>query len=170
METFFALDWPFVRGNHRSPVNSPHKGQSRRALVFSLICVWIKGWVNNREVGDLRCHCAHYDVIVMGYNRISFVPVDRADARHPDQHVLDHSTILSGRWLAPISPQSVRIWGVHHLQTGHVSEPILSQHAFLALRHNDRGGMPLLCSGPADWNEGHVQAKVGFCLRVNNLR
>ena len=36
-----------------------------RALVFSLICVWINGWVNNREAGDLRRHRAHYDVIVM---------------------------------------------------------------------------------------------------------
>ena len=36
-----------------------------RALMFSLICAWINGWVNNREAGDLRRHCAHYDVIVM---------------------------------------------------------------------------------------------------------
>ena len=61
----FSCYWPFVRGIHRSPVNSPHKGQCRRALMFSLICVWINGWVNNREAGDLRCHHAHYDVIVM---------------------------------------------------------------------------------------------------------
>ena len=27
--------WPFVRGIHRSPVNSPHKGQWRKALMFS---------------------------------------------------------------------------------------------------------------------------------------
>ena len=33
--------------------------------MFSLICVWINGWVNNREAGDLRRYCAHYDVIVM---------------------------------------------------------------------------------------------------------
>ena len=33
--------------------------------MFSLICVWINGWVNNREAGDLRRHRAHYDVIVM---------------------------------------------------------------------------------------------------------
>ena len=26
---------------------------------------WINGWVNNSQVGDLRRHCAHYDVIVM---------------------------------------------------------------------------------------------------------
>ena len=61
----FPRYWPFVRGIHRSPVNSPHKGQWRGALMFSLICIWIKGWVNNREAGDLRrCH-AHFDVIVM---------------------------------------------------------------------------------------------------------
>ena len=56
---------PFVRGIHRRPVNSPHKGQWRGAFMFSLICVWVNGWVNNREAGDLRRHRAHYDVIVM---------------------------------------------------------------------------------------------------------
>ena len=59
--------WPFVRGIHRSPVNSPHKGQWRGALMFSLICVWINGWVNNREAGDLRRYRAHYDLTVMHY-------------------------------------------------------------------------------------------------------
>ena len=63
----FPRYWPFVRGIHRSPVNSPHKGQWRGTLIFSLICVWINGWVNNREAGDLRRHRAHYDVIVMPY-------------------------------------------------------------------------------------------------------
>ena len=57
--------WPFVRGIHRSPVNSAHKGQWLGTLMFSLICVWINGWVNNREAGDLRRYRAHYDVIVM---------------------------------------------------------------------------------------------------------
>ena len=40
----FPRYWPFVRGIHRSPVNSPHKGQWRGAMMFSLICVWINGW------------------------------------------------------------------------------------------------------------------------------
>ena len=57
--------WPFVRGIHRSPVNSPHKGQWRGALMFSLICARINGWANNGDAGDLRRHLAHYDVIVM---------------------------------------------------------------------------------------------------------
>ena len=33
--------------------------------MFSLICVWINGSVNNREAGDLRRYSGHYDVIVM---------------------------------------------------------------------------------------------------------
>ena len=61
----FPRDWPFARGIH-PPVNSPHKGQWRGALMFSLICVWINPWVNNREAGDLRRYRAHYDVTVMG--------------------------------------------------------------------------------------------------------
>ena len=61
----FPRYWPFVRGIHRSTVNSPHKGQWRGALMFSLICVWINGWVNSREAGDLRRYRAHYDVTVM---------------------------------------------------------------------------------------------------------
>ena len=34
-------------------------GQWRASLVFSLICAWINGWVNNREAGDLRRHHPH---------------------------------------------------------------------------------------------------------------
>ena len=59
--------WPFVWGIHRSPVNSPHKGQWRGVLIFSLICSWINFWVNNREAGDFRRYRAHYDVTVMDW-------------------------------------------------------------------------------------------------------
>ena len=62
---YFPRYWPFVRGIHRSPVNSPHKVQWRRALNVSLIYTWINDWVNNCEAGDLRRYRAHYDVIVM---------------------------------------------------------------------------------------------------------
>ena len=60
METFSALQ--VICAGNSPPVNSTHKGQWR---VFSLICTWINGWVNNREAGDLRRHRPHYDVIVM---------------------------------------------------------------------------------------------------------
>ena len=63
METFSAL-LAFCAGN--SPVNSPHKGQWCRALMFSFICVWINVLrVNNRGVGDLRSYRGHYDVTAM---------------------------------------------------------------------------------------------------------
>ena len=61
----FPRYWPFVRGIHRSPVKSTHKDQRRGALIFSLMCVWINVWVNNREAGDLRCYRANYYIIVM---------------------------------------------------------------------------------------------------------
>ena len=54
-----------MRGIHLSPVNSPHKGQCRGALVYSLICASTNGWANNRDADDLRRHHAHYDVTVM---------------------------------------------------------------------------------------------------------
>ena len=49
----FPRYWPFVRVKWR------------RALMFSLICAWTNGWVNNREAGDLRRRRAHYNVTVM---------------------------------------------------------------------------------------------------------
>ena len=62
----FPHYWSLVRGIHRSPVNSPHKDQWRGAWIFSLIYVRINSWVNNREAGDLRRHCTHYDVSLIG--------------------------------------------------------------------------------------------------------
>ena len=64
METFSAL-LALCAGNSPVPVNSPHKSQWRGVLMFSLICAWINDWVNNRQAGDLRRHCGHYDVNVM---------------------------------------------------------------------------------------------------------
>ena len=64
----FSASLALCAGNSTVPVISPHKGQWRGALMFSLICAWINDWVNNREAGDLRGMRAHYDVIVMGYS------------------------------------------------------------------------------------------------------
>ena len=75
METFSALlaicagnspvPGEFPSQRPVGPVNSNDKGQWRGALMFSLICAWINGWVNNRKAGDWRHTRAHYDVIVM---------------------------------------------------------------------------------------------------------
>ena len=64
MEAFSAL-LVICAGNSSVPGESPHKGQWREAFIFSLICVWINGWVYNLEAGDLKRYHAHYDVTVM---------------------------------------------------------------------------------------------------------
>ena len=93
IETFSAL-LAFMRGIHRSSVNSPHKGQWHGALMFSLICAWINSWVNNREAGDLRRLRTRDGVIVMSSLNTSCA----AYARNTDlrgqvvsSHVIDHA-------------------------------------------------------------------------------
>ena len=61
----FRVTCPSCGAIHRSSVISLHKGQWCGIFIFSLICVWINGRINNREAGDLRRHCAHYEVSVM---------------------------------------------------------------------------------------------------------
>ena len=67
----FPRYWPFVRGIYRSPLDSPHKGQRRGALKYSLIYAWTKGWSNIRDAGDLRPHRAHYDITIMINERLT---------------------------------------------------------------------------------------------------
>ena len=68
----FLHYWPIVRGIHRSPVNSPHKGQWSEALMFSLICALNKrlskqpwGWWFETQSRSLWRHCN--DVYCMGF-------------------------------------------------------------------------------------------------------
>ena len=58
MEPFSALLALCVTGEF------PHKGQWLGAVMFSLICAWTTGWINNRIAVDLRRHLAHDDVTV----------------------------------------------------------------------------------------------------------
>ena len=41
------------------------KASDIRSFHVSLICAWTNGWVNNRDAGNLRHHCAHYDGTVI---------------------------------------------------------------------------------------------------------
>ena len=75
METFSAL-LAICAGNSPVPVNSPHKGQWRGALMFSFIWVWINCSVNNRDAGNLRRYRAHYDVPVMNSSEKNNVNMD----------------------------------------------------------------------------------------------
>ena len=64
METIFAL-LVICAGIRRSLVKSPLKGHWRGALMFSLICAWTNGWVNNQDAGDLRRHRTQHGITVM---------------------------------------------------------------------------------------------------------
>ena len=86
MKTFSVLVALCV-GN--SPVNSPHKGQRRGALMLLLICTWKNGWVNNRVAGALRRHHTHYDVTVMEWTieRLLSIVLVFLDYKDKDMHI-----------------------------------------------------------------------------------
>ena len=60
-----CITGPLLGWIHWSPANSPHKGQWCGAFMFSLICAGTKGWANNQDASDLRCHRTHYDITVI---------------------------------------------------------------------------------------------------------
>ena len=81
----FPRYWPFVRVIHRWRVKSPTKAKDAELWYFLLSTPWINGWVNTRQVGDLRRHRGHHDVIVMiianmqnitGYILLWFIHLD----------------------------------------------------------------------------------------------
>ena len=59
----FPRHWPFCAGN--STVTAEFPSQRPVTRVFSLICAWTNGWVNNRDSGNLMRHRAYNNVIVM---------------------------------------------------------------------------------------------------------
>ena len=61
----FPRHWPFVKGIHWTPLDSPHKIQWCGALMYYLVYAWTNGWAKNRDAGDLRRHHTHYDVTKM---------------------------------------------------------------------------------------------------------
>ena len=72
METVSAL-LAICAGNSPVPGEFPAQRPVTRSfdVFFKLICVWINGWVNNREAGDLRRYRAHYDVTLMGTDAVN---------------------------------------------------------------------------------------------------
>ena len=53
------------------------KASEAEPLMFSLICAWINGWVNNCDAGDSRRHRVHHDVIVMIFVNVYQQATDR---------------------------------------------------------------------------------------------
>ena len=127
METFSAL-LALCEGIHRSPVDSPHKGQWSGVLMFYLI--WTNSWPNDRDTGDLRRHRAYYDVTVMWetshyFNRqIAFCQISTiANRVNPDSKV--HVNYMGPTWVLP-APVGTHV-GPMNLAIREVMSPVTQQ-------------------------------------------
>ena len=78
--------------------------------MFSLICIWINGWVNNREAGDLRSYRAHYDVIVMlllHHKRVIVSEIiDNSTACSPAYQVQANNKIIKTPHYSPLCEEN----------------------------------------------------------------
>ena len=90
---YFPRYCPFVRGIHRSPVNSPHKGQWRGALMFSLVCALNKrlskhswGWWFETPSRPLWSHCNAMSIIYVKCSVSLF---------HWDEHIYSYELFFA---------------------------------------------------------------------------
>ena len=72
METFSAL-LDLCAGNSSVIGEFPAQRPATRSFDGFLISVWINAWVNNHEAGYLRRDRAHYDIIVMSFQRFVII-------------------------------------------------------------------------------------------------
>ena len=129
----FRITGPLC-GESPVPVKSPHKGQWRGALMFSLICVWINGWVNNREAGDLRRHRGHYDVNVMCYGFGACVGIKNECNRSNPINIFAESEInLTQELRSGVSINSItrHLYDAFGYQQNHYNAVIMSEMARL---------------------------------------
>ena len=115
----FPRYWPFVRGIHRSPMNSPQKGQGHGAMVFSLICAQLNGWVNTREAGNVRCYRTHCDVILMLIVLQTYLCQTEGPSRHVrwwPLHIINIADALSRSVSFALYLNLTFTTHIHHIQ------------------------------------------------------
>ena len=74
---------------------------TKELFMFSFICAWISGWVNNHKAGDLRRHRVHYDVTVM--NNICPIKCVLIISKHRENQQRKfrlHALILVPTWIS----------------------------------------------------------------------
>ena len=93
--SIFLVTGPFMRGNHRSPVDSPHKGQWCGALMLSFICAWTSGWaIERRKWFDtpLQSLWRHYNVYFPF--RVTSFADGGVNKNHPNQRDLEYNYVV----------------------------------------------------------------------------
>ena len=146
--------------------------QWRGALMFSLICVWINGWVNNREAGDLRRHRGHYDVNVMSQQSAAagLLPYCHDFMVPYEAMNLAHNVVIKWKHFRVTCP----LWGE---TTGHRWIPLTkTSHVerwclFFEERQNKRLSKQSICW----WFETPYYVTVVFCTlhsgnNIDNFR
>ena len=138
METFSAL-LALCAGNSPVPVNSPHKGQWRGALMFSLFYAWINDWVNNREAGDLRRQCGYHDVIVMfQVSTVQNNPVYVCSSAFPEPDMADcncPSDCSTTSYTIDFTHAALPSLSVDRSLTSNVNSPQKHYHRALGLKY-----------------------------------
>ena len=117
------------------------------ALLFSLICVSINGWVNNRKAGDLRCYHAHYDVTIM--NSCVFVYSDADQRKHQTPRVTGlcaGNSPGTGEFPGQMASnaENVSIWWRHHVSM--IQYHLCGQHVIRNDHKNPPSKSPLVQS------------------------
>ena len=114
--------------------------------MFSLICAWMKDWVNSREAGDLRRHRGHYDVNVMASENnllklllyVSYGPKRWSVTHSPVWIVLVHVTCryegMTKTLLCGIKVPRRGKWDVHEYNT--VTWPRYKIKTYFALKQH----------------------------------
>ena len=138
METFSAL-LALCAGNSPVPMNSPHKGQLRGTLMFSLICAWINGWVNNREAGAVRRQLSRWLWSVV-------------------------RTVTNHRWFPP-SPSHAKLWCCLCYYHDHTVE----QTVELLVIWDTMVQMHRRCNDLSDLTGSTVTISIQFAFRVYNV-
>ena len=120
--------------------------------MCSSICVWINGWVNKREAGDLRRHRGHYDIIVMCYRNCDRVSVSTIPIWH---HARNHNTPFFGSHI-PMTRVSRRI---HYLRP---PSSVPSPRSSLAQVWKQSSGQFLISNSRSDCEIAYVLFGVSW--------
>ena len=124
----FRVTGPFVRGIHRTPVNSAQKGHWRGALMFSLICALNKqlskeswGWWFEMLWRPLWRHCNVTPYFLYLYIRITdHWSINVCDCEKKNEKKVI-SEIFTRKWL---NPKFGQIW-----KQGPAGEDLIFVHA-----------------------------------------
>ena len=139
-----------------SPVTGEFPAQRpvTRSLMFSLICAWINGWVNNNETCDLRRHRAHYDVIVVVNHDLRSTP----RIKMPAVKISKLWFIFALRWLA--CPCDMIL---------HDFSPINTTGVTHTYQHKSKHGWVITCPGKVWGETTYIHSQTSTVIPFNFL-